>query len=74
MSNNNLSKSTENFPADSLDWKAIQLDMKNKLPAMSESDALELLAGNGMLIKRPFLIADSVGLLGFKEDLWQAAL
>ena len=31
MSNNNLSKSTENFPADSLDWKAIQLDMKNKL-------------------------------------------
>ncbi len=51
-----------------------ELDMKNKLPSMSESDALELLAVNGMLIKRPFLIGDNIALVGFKEDIWQVAL
>ena len=35
-----------------------QLDLKNKLAAMSESEQLKLLASNGMLIKRPLLIGD----------------
>ena len=51
-----------------------ELDMKNALPCMDESEALGLLASNGMLIKRPFLIGNNVALLGFKEDAWQASL
>lgn len=49
-----------------------ELDMKNKLPLMSEADALTLLSENGMLIKRPFLLGADVALLGFKEDVWQS--
>ena len=50
-----------------------ELNMKEQLPAMSESDALELLAGRGNLVKRPFLLGDSCGLVGFKEPEWTAA-
>lgn len=49
-------------------------DMKNLLPTMSEDEALELLSCVGMLVKRPFLVADSVALVGFKEDAWETAL
>ncbi len=45
-----------------------------KLPAMSDDDALSLLASNGMFVKRPFLIGPKVALAGFKEPLWQASL
>jgi arsenate reductase-like glutaredoxin family protein len=41
-----------------------------KLPSMSESEALELLASNGTRIKRPFALADK-GLVGFNEDGWK---
>lgn len=51
-----------------------RLDLKAKLPAMPEADALELLAGNGRLVKRPFLLGTDVGLVGFKPDVWAAAL
>ena len=44
-----------------------------KLPAMSASEALGLLSGNGNLVKRPFLMGDGVALVGFDEDKWQAA-
>lgn len=44
------------------------LDLKNKLPEMSENEMLELLATEGMLVKRPLLIGDDVVLVGFKED------
>ena len=47
-----------------------ELDMKLKLPKMSQAEALKLLAGCGNLVKRPFALGDSVGLVGFKEDLW----
>lgn len=43
------------------------LDLKNKLPTMSESEMLELLASNGMLVKRPIAVSDDFVLLGFKE-------
>ncbi len=46
------------------------LDLKNKLPQMSESEMLELLATDGMLVKRPLLIGDDFVLVGFKEAEW----
>ena len=42
-----------------------------RLPSMSESEALELLASNGKLIKRPFALAGDKGLVGFNEDEWK---
>ena len=45
-----------------------------KLPAMSDDEALALLAGNGNLVKRPFLIGDGVALVGFDEAAWAKAL
>ena len=50
------------------------LNMKEKLPAMAVDDALELLASRGNLVKRPFLLGDGVGLVGFKEADWAKAL
>ena len=44
------------------------LDLKNKLPAMSEDEMLDLLATDGMLVKRPLLVGDDLVLVGFKED------
>ena len=51
-----------------------ELDMKSKLPNMSDNEALDLLAGNGMLVKRPFLINGGKGIVGFKEADWDAFL
>ena len=44
------------------------LDLKNKLPTMSEDEMLALLASDGMLVKRPLLIDENFVLVGFKED------
>ena len=44
------------------------LDLKNKLPEMSEDEILKLLATDGMLVKRPLLIGNDFVLVGFKED------
>ena len=46
-------------------YKALQL--KDKLPAMSEEEQLALLATDGMLVKRPILIGDGFVLVGFQE-------
>ena len=46
------------------------LDMKSKLPGLTSSQALKLLAGNGKLVKRPFVLTDSGGLVGFREPEW----
>ena len=50
--------------------------MKDKLPAMSQSEALQLLSKNGNLVKRPFAIDEKkrVALVGFKEPEWESAL
>ena len=45
-----------------------------KLPAMSEAEALSLLGGNGNLVKRPFLLGDDVALVGFDEKAWRTVL
>ena len=41
---------------------------------MSEEEQFELLASDGMLVKRPLLIGDGFVLAGFKEDEWKARL
>ena len=46
------------------------LDLKNKLLQMSEDEMLNLLATDGMLVKRPLLIGDNFVLVGFKEAEW----
>lgn len=47
------------------------LDLKNKLPGMSEKEMLELLSTDGMLVKRPLLVGDDFVLVGFKEAEWE---
>lgn len=49
-----------------------ELNMKEQLPNMSNKEAIDLLSGNGKLIKRPFLLnASKQGIVGFKEADWQ---
>ncbi len=62
------------FNTSGLDYRAQGLGAK--LPMMTEAAALTLLAGNGNLVKRPFLWrpTDQVGLVGFDEGRWSAAL
>lgn len=51
------------------------LELKDKLPTMSEEGQLRLLASDGMLVKRPLVITDSGAVLtGFREKDWEAAL
>lgn len=50
------------------------LELKDKLPTMSEGEMLELLATDGMLVKRPLLIVENTVLVGFKESEWQEKL
>lgn len=50
------------------------LELKNKLPTMSEEEQLALLATDGMLVKRPILVGDDFVLVGFKETDWSARL
>ena len=52
-----------------------ELGIKDKLDkGMKESEAIDLLSQNGMLVKRPFVLFKEGGLVGFKEDEWKAAL
>ena len=51
-----------------------EMELKDKLTNMSEDKQLELLASDGMLVKRPILITDSLILLGFKESEYKDAL
>lgn len=48
-----------------------QMDLKNKLPSMSEDEMIKLLASDGMLVKRPLLIDGDKVLTGFKEELYR---
>ncbi len=48
--------------------------LAEKLPAMTEAAVLALLAGDGNLVKRPFLIGAGVALTGFDEPAWSVAL
>ena len=46
------------------------LDLKTKLPTMTDDEMLKLLASDGMLVKRPLLVGDDFVLIGFKEGEW----
>ena len=60
------------FNTSGLQYKA--LGLKDRLPAMSEDEQFSLLAGDGMLVKRPILVTDAAVLVGFREADWAAAL
>jgi arsenate reductase len=60
------------FNTSGIEYRA--LGVAAKQPAMDDAEAFALLAGNGMLVKRPFLIGPGVALVGFKEPAWTAAL
>lgn len=51
-----------------------EMNLKDKLPIMTEEEILELLATDGMLVKRPLAIGDDVVLTGFKEAEWTEKL
>ena len=50
------------------------LQLKEKLPAMPEAEQLALLAGDGMLVKRPLAVGEDFVLVGFKEAEWEQML
>jgi len=50
------------------------MELKDKLPGMSEQEQLQLLSSDGMLVKRPILILDDTVLVGFRQAEWEAAL
>jgi Spx/MgsR family transcriptional regulator len=52
-----------------------ELNLKESLPSMTAKEAIDLLAQNGKLIKRPFLVKpDGQGIVGFKQDQWDEFL
>ncbi len=60
------------FNTSGADYKS--LGMKARLPELSETEALELLATNGNLVKRPVLTGPGIVLNGFREAEWEAML
>ena len=50
------------------------LNLKDKLPDLSDSAAMDLLAANGNLVKRPFVLTKNGGVVGFKEEEWKVLL
>lgn len=54
------------------DYKAMKL--ADHLPKLTVDEALALLAANGNLVKRPFVLTDKGGLVGFKEPEWEKLL
>lgn len=51
-----------------------EMELKNKLPGMSEEEQLKLLATNGMLVKRPIVVDEDKVLVGFRESEWEKLL
>lgn len=60
------------FNTSGVDYRAMKLS--EKLPAMSEDEALALLAANGNLVRRPFALTPKAGVVGFKPDEWERLL
>lgn len=60
------------FNTSGQDYRA--LNLKDTLPSMPESEALALLASNGNLIKRPFLVSGDLAMAGFDGPKWSSAL
>lgn len=60
------------FNTSGTDYRA--MGIKDRLPGMSEAEALQLLSSHGNLVKRPFLIGNGVSLVGFQPEAWKDAL
>ena len=60
------------FNTSGLLYKSMQL--KEKLPTMTEEEQLRLLATDGMLVKRPIIVTDELILTGFREAEWEKLL
>jgi len=60
------------FNTSGMDYRA--LGLKDKVPTLSAEEAYALLQSNGMLVKRPFLLTDRGGAVGFREAEWTALL
>jgi arsenate reductase len=56
------------FNTSGLIYKSMQL--REKLPTMSDEEQISLLAANGMLVKRPLLIGEEIVLVGFQPEEW----
>lgn len=50
------------------------MELKDKLPQMTEDEQLELLSTNGMIVKRPVVVGDDFVLVGFREKEWAEKL
>lgn len=83
LNNPSLSELTEWYEKSELPLKRFfntsgllykSLDLKNKLPEMSEEEMLKLLSTDGMLVKRPILVGEDFVLVGFKENEWEKIL
>jgi len=48
-----------------------EMGMSQKIATLSESEALQLLSKHGKLVKRPFVLSDKAGLVGFQEAEWK---
>ncbi len=51
-----------------------QMELKDQLPGMTDEEKFELLATDGLLVKRPILVADDFVLVGFKQADWEEKL
>lgn len=51
-----------------------ELNMKDKVKTLSRTELVEILASNGLMVKRPILLAGENVFIGFKEEEWQQAL
>jgi len=60
------------FNTSGLQYKA--LNLKDKLPGMTEEEQIALLASDGMLVKRPLLVGDDYVLTGFRQADWEEKL
>ena len=50
------------------------MELKNRLPNMTDEEQLELLATDGMLVKRPIVVGEDFVMIGFKENEWREKL
>ena len=57
------------FNTSGRDYKSMK--MKDKLPGLSDAEAIDLLAKNGNLVKRPFVLSKNAGTVGHKPEVWQ---
>ena len=48
-----------------------ELELSKKLPGMSDDEQYEILASDGMLVKRPILVGEEFAVTGFKEEAWK---